>query len=78
MKLTFDGTIVDLKLEGSHSNIWGEPEITLRVSVEGMQTNNAGLMQLIEGDSASVNEVLTDLLDAPTVRITIEPLIGGE
>lgn len=77
MSFVFNGTIVDLKLAGNQSNVWEEPEITLRVSVEGMQTNHAGLMQLIEGDSASVNEMLTDLLDAPTVKVTIEPLMGG-
>ena len=73
MKLTFNGIIIDLKLAGNQSNVWEEPEITLRVSVEDMQANHTGLMQLIEGDSASVNEMLTDLLDAPTVKVTIEP-----
>ena len=73
MKLVFNGIIIDLKLVGNQSNLWEEPEITLRISEEGMQTNHAGLMQLIEGDSASVNEMLTDLLDASAVKVTIEP-----
>jgi len=81
MKLVFNGTIVALEFAdsgGSNANVWINPEITLRIDHEGLQTNYTGLIQSVGNKTADVNDALIGLLDAPSVKVTIEPLIGGK
>ena len=71
-KVSFDGQVISLKIAGDQSNLQGLPEITLRIDPADLQTSYGGLIHLVEDNPAAVNALLTELLTASTVHVTIE------
>jgi len=72
---------VKVKCQGTiHSTqrVADEVKITLRIRYDSLQVNIAGLLVNVGNDFAAINDVLSRLIAAQDVVITMEPVEEGK